>query len=264
MSEIEEMRAAVRRKINPLDNEQVRAAETLITDLAVRSGDVDVLRGNALNIALISPLHELAEQRFLMSDGRSLSYQEYRSLSKDEALSLSSILMRPRPEPYVNPALPEPNEEDARRLADLVAIRGGASLDEVMTVAPTWDENEARAWVKSAVNAGTVTLDGDRLVANEDPVAVDLNVENLGGNCPVQAEGRMNGIEFYYRARGENQSVETDDGFFMQERVIGGPYMAGWLGDEQAREFITRAAMAHNRHLKELRIKEQDNETLHS
>lgn len=34
-----------------------------------------------------------------------------------------------------------------------------------------------------------------------------LHIEWLGGNCPVQSEGTVDGKPFYFRARGEHWSM---------------------------------------------------------
>ena len=63
------------------------------------------------------------------------------------------------------------------------------------------------------------------------------------GNCPVQAEGYFSGHYFYFRARGEQATIEFSE-------VEGGPevayyiltetdeYMAGWLPKWKCRLLI--------------------------
>lgn len=77
---------------------------------------------------------------------------------------------------------------------------------------------------------------------------MDIKIDMIGGNCPVQAEGKINGEPFYFRARGEHWSMSiggTD--------VVGNPHWyyeedfgvwpdAGWMTEKQAREFISEAA----------------------
>jgi len=36
----------------------------------------------------------------------------------------------------------------------------------------------------------------------------NIDIEWLGGNCPVQAVGTVEGLDFYFRARGSNWSIE--------------------------------------------------------
>lgn len=90
-------------------------------------------------------------------------------------------------------------------------------------------------------------------------------IEEIGGNCPVQAEGTINGKRFYFRARGEHWRVEVhptakgdfldwpDDG--MEWRTQGkwgdGPYAAGWMPEDVARDMIAKAAAEHAKTLEQ-------------
>lgn len=83
-----------------------------------------------------------------------------------------------------------------------------------------------------------------------------IEIDCLGGNCPVQAEGRINGKRFYFRARGEHWSLTvhpTADGKFLEwprddldwfheEEWGDGPFDAGWMPEDVAREMIAKAA----------------------
>ena len=104
-------------------------------------------------------------------------------------------------------------------------------------------------------NKKVIDLDGLEKLSDEDlPVLID----NIGGNCPVQAEGTIDGAPFYFRARGEWWSIEIGggfvledpdkgiprDGFYMEEEWGGGPYDAGWMEPEEAKSIICRAARA--------------------
>lgn len=85
------------------------------------------------------------------------------------------------------------------------------------------------------------------------------------GNCPVQAEGFINGLPFYFRSRGGTWSLsiaksvgkdplEYEDCFFYQEDYKGKSFKidqeindkyivsAGWAEYEECKEFIERAA----------------------
>jgi hypothetical protein len=75
----------------------------------------------------------------------------------------------------------------------------------------------------------------------------DLTISWLGGNCPVQAEGEINGKPFYFRARGESWSLSIGG------EPVGNPEWAhfewfgewpdaGWMTEEQAEAFLRRAA----------------------
>lgn len=84
----------------------------------------------------------------------------------------------------------------------------------------------------------------------------DVNVDWLGGNCPVQAEGTIEGKRFYFRARGEHWSMAvhpTADGDYLswpnddaewvyEEEWDVGPFDAGWMPEDVARGMIAKAA----------------------
>lgn len=75
-----------------------------------------------------------------------------------------------------------------------------------------------------------------------------IEIDWLGGNCPVQAEGRIDGEPFYFRARGSRWSLSvggpdtiTEPDWFYAENYGDGPFDAGWMPDEEAAAFIARA-----------------------
>lgn len=84
----------------------------------------------------------------------------------------------------------------------------------------------------------------------------DVNIEWLGGNCPVQAEGTVDGRRFYFRARYESWSMEihpTATGRYLnwpddvtswehEEHWGEGAYEAGWMPEYVATEMIHKAA----------------------
>jgi len=77
-------------------------------------------------------------------------------------------------------------------------------------------------------------------------------IEELGGNCPVQAEGTIDKVPFYFRARGDHWSIRVamskfgvwgEDAFYHEELYKGGEqYAAGWMPTDEARGFIQRGA----------------------
>lgn len=91
-----------------------------------------------------------------------------------------------------------------------------------------------------------------------DPGTIII-LDYIGGNCPVQAEGTINGRWFYFRARGARWSLEIhptaannflnwphDDKEWRYEEPWGdGPYAAGWMPVEAAREMIFKAAQLY-------------------
>lgn len=68
----------------------------------------------------------------------------------------------------------------------------------------------------------------------------------IGGNCPVQAEGSVNGKEFYFRARGEHWrlnvggDVVCDPEWSYGEDYGDEPYAAGWMTEDEARTFLDK------------------------
>jgi hypothetical protein len=77
----------------------------------------------------------------------------------------------------------------------------------------------------------------------------DIQIETIYGLCPVQAEGTINGKLFYFRSRGEHWeiSISTTDPLGACEwsyRTRYGDWpSAGWITEDEAREFIENAAV---------------------
>jgi hypothetical protein len=88
-----------------------------------------------------------------------------------------------------------------------------------------------------------------------------INIEEEGGQCPVQIEGTIDGLPFYFRARGsqwslsiaanEKSSPFDDTAWQYQEPYGESPFDAGWMELEEARAFLHKAAniWAENRPL---------------
>ncbi len=81
----------------------------------------------------------------------------------------------------------------------------------------------------------------------EEREALHITIDMFGGNCPVQAEGFIKGAPFYFRSRGESWSFGVGDD------PVGNPNWehmefygvwpdAGWITEEQAMDFIIKAA----------------------
>lgn len=76
----------------------------------------------------------------------------------------------------------------------------------------------------------------------------EILIDQIGGNCPVQAEGKIGGKEFYFRARGEHWSIGIggdvvgDPDWYYEEEYPGGQFAAGWMTEAEARAFIDQAA----------------------
>lgn len=78
-----------------------------------------------------------------------------------------------------------------------------------------------------------------------------IDVWELGGNCPVQAAGDIDGWPFYFRARGAHWSLEVvkkDEapwavgGWWEYGEEWGVWPEAGWMTEEEALEMIYKAA----------------------
>ena len=74
-----------------------------------------------------------------------------------------------------------------------------------------------------------------------------VRVECFGGNCPVQAEGFVDGEAFYFRARGNRWTMDIGgDPMMNPEFSAAGdwgdkPYAAGWMPVETAHALIVKA-----------------------
>lgn len=76
----------------------------------------------------------------------------------------------------------------------------------------------------------------------------EIVIGQIGGNCPVQAEGTIAGEPFYFRARGERWSIGIggdvvgEPDWYYEEDYPGGQFAAGWMTEVEARGFIGQAA----------------------
>lgn len=79
----------------------------------------------------------------------------------------------------------------------------------------------------------------------DEPVVV---IDQIGGWCPVQAEGTINGAEFYFRARGQRWRIGIGGDVVMKpDWALEEPYgserfEAGYMPLDEARAFIDKAA----------------------
>ena len=85
----------------------------------------------------------------------------------------------------------------------------------------------------------------------------EVLIDTIGGNCPVQAEGTIDGFPFYFRARGERWTMTVankkdtareelysgyPDTWHYEEPYGDGPFAAGWMEEKEALAFIYKAA----------------------
>ena len=86
---------------------------------------------------------------------------------------------------------------------------------------------------------------------------MNLEVEYLGGNCPVQAEGTVNGVPFYFRARGQHWSFAIgpdpvavslgwEEGFYRSEEWGDSLFAAGWMEQNIAMKIIEKCAAEYD------------------
>jgi hypothetical protein len=75
-----------------------------------------------------------------------------------------------------------------------------------------------------------------------------LEIDYIGGNCPVQATGKICGKPFYFRARGNRWSIGIGGEPVMApawgkiQPYGTEPFEAGWMSEEEARIIIERCA----------------------
>ena len=81
---------------------------------------------------------------------------------------------------------------------------------------------------------------------------MSVQIEMIGGNCPLQAEGTIDGVPFYFRARGRRwtmgigndpvgilTTIHTKPGEWHVECTWGTDrYDAGWMPEDEARRLI--------------------------
>lgn len=82
-----------------------------------------------------------------------------------------------------------------------------------------------------------------------------LIIESIGGSCPVQASGTIDGKEFFFWSRYQvwtfavavdagidpvDINETSDQGFYLEESYGEGPYDAGYMPIEEAKEIIHR------------------------
>ena len=82
----------------------------------------------------------------------------------------------------------------------------------------------------------------------------NLEVTRLYGYCPVQSEGMLDGMEYYFRSRDDHWRIEAGTGrssgqpptWWHSEIWPGEEFAAGWMTDEEAIGCIAKAAETYN------------------
>ncbi len=80
----------------------------------------------------------------------------------------------------------------------------------------------------------------------------EIELDIIGGHCPVQAEGRIGGKPFYFRARGNHWYLGIGGidpvhlpGWFYEEHYGDGSFDAGYMTIDEALAFISKAARCY-------------------
>ena len=81
-----------------------------------------------------------------------------------------------------------------------------------------------------------------KIMAMQPPAKYEI--ESIGGNCPVQADGTIDGHKFYFRARGDRLQMHVhrfdvfaDDAWFFEQRYRESPD-AGYISNDLALAWI--------------------------
>jgi len=71
-------------------------------------------------------------------------------------------------------------------------------------------------------------------------MTLPLKIDWIAGNCPVQAEGTINGVDFYFRARGDRWTfIIMDDSDYSYGEEY---HNSGWMSEDEAKRLIEDAA----------------------
>jgi hypothetical protein len=78
----------------------------------------------------------------------------------------------------------------------------------------------------------------------------------IGGNCPLQAEGWIDGLKFYFRARGNRWTLDiggdplSHPDWSIEQPYGSEPFAAGWMSEDEAKAFIEYGAAQYRASLK--------------
>lgn len=141
----------------------------------------------------------------------------------------------------------------AERLAPLEEFRdeigsllvGWAKAVKESGRSPSSDAETVLLRVAEALRAQAEDLD----LKSHDLQDPQVRIDTIGGNCPVQAEGTIDGEPFYFRARGCSWSIGIGADpvslpAWYCENPYGKDFDAGWMTITEARAFIEISARA--------------------
>lgn len=91
----------------------------------------------------------------------------------------------------------------------------------------------------------------------------NIHIYKLGGSCPVQAEGTIDGKPFYFRARGSRWSMSIGGSdvvgnpeWYYEQPYGNNPFAAGWMTEVEATKFINDSAKLYNKKGKKMKYYE--------
>jgi hypothetical protein len=144
---------------------------------------------------------------------------------------------------------------DVIRRAVAIEAAARAVIAAMGSNTPDWLRDEMQA-LEDALEGTQTKTEGekltDALVAFAD---LGGTIDQLGGNCPVQAEGAIDEQRFYFRARGSSwqfhvAATEADlfksDLFYLErEYAPEQSYAAGWMPEHEAVGFMCEAVRVY-------------------
>ena len=107
-------------------------------------------------------------------------------------------------------------------------MSNGDKKDVIRQIADAFNEDAASDYAAPVVVAG-------------DPA---IEIDYIGGICPVQAEGMIGNVKWYFRARGQSWSMRVGGDPICRPDVCfdgdygDNPYAAGWMPQYVALEII--------------------------
>lgn len=84
---------------------------------------------------------------------------------------------------------------------------------------------------------------------------MSIEIASLGGSCPVEGEGTIDGKPFYFRARGERWTIgiggePVGEPEWLHNQPYGDEaFAAGYMSEDEARGFIENAASLYRAQL---------------
>jgi hypothetical protein len=89
-------------------------------------------------------------------------------------------------------------------------------------------------------------LDEDMYQKIRDFEVPGVKIDSLGGKCPIQGYGTVDGVPFYFKGRGEKWVISVGDdplspnAWSYTEPYGDEPFAAGWISEDEALDFIRK------------------------